>query len=399
MAKERYARFVLLAGTTAAALLAAAGCGGQDGGAGQGGAAAQSASSMAVEGGVQQAPALPGAPAVSPTDRVYTADQSSNTVSVIDPSANSGAGEVLGTIALGTTRLEKTLGPVDQGEVNVHGLGFSRDGRMVNATDVTSNAVQLIDTATNTVTSSAHVGRSPHEGFVSPDGTQVWTAVRGEDYVVATDVTTGEVVDEIQTAKGPSKVVFSPDGSRAYVNHFFANELSVIDTTSHEVIERVEIPPEAGSSADEAISPDGAEVWLGHPATGKTTVVNVADLAVETVLDTGPRTNHPNFVTTAEGELAYVTVGGMNQTLVYRRSEDAAPPEPVAQIKNSGASPHGIWRARTARESTWRSRSPTPWTSSTPRPTRSSTPSGSARTRRPSSTWPGRPRRAAGART
>ena len=71
--------------------------------------------------------------------------------------------------------------------------------------------------------------------------------------------------------------------------------------------------------------------------------MNVADLTVETVLDTGPRTNHPNFVTTAEGEFAYVTVGGMNQTLVYRRSEDAAPPEPVAQIKNSGASPHGIW--------------------------------------------------------
>lgn len=214
---------------------------------------------------------------------------------------------------------------------------------MVNATDVTSNAVQLIDTATNTVTSSAHVGRSPYEGFVSPDGTQVLTAVRGEDYVVATDVTTGEVVDEIQTAKGPSKVVFSPDGSRAYVNHFFANELSVIDTASHEVIERAEIPAEAGSSSDEAISPDGAEVWLGHPATGKTTVVNVADLTVETVLDTGPRTNHPNFVTTAEGEFAYVTVDSMNQTLVYRCSEDAASPEPVAHIKNSGASPHGIW--------------------------------------------------------
>lgn len=273
---------------------------------------------------------------------MYTADQSSNTVSVIDPSAGGGAGEVLGTIALGTTRLEKTLGPVDQGEVNVHGLGFSRDGKLVNAVDVTSNAAQVIDPSTNEVTRTAYVGRSPHEGFVSPDSKTLWTAIRGEDYVAVTDVNTGEVVDRIKTAKGPSKVVFSPDGKLAYVNHFFANELSVVDVASRKVTDTVEIPEEAGSSSDEAISPDGAELWLGHPASGKTTVVDTKNLAVETVLDTGPRTNHPNFVATKEGEFAYITVGGSNQTLVYRRSEDAAP-EQVARIKNTGAAPHGIW--------------------------------------------------------
>ena len=295
-----------------------------------------------ASGGVEQAPALPGAQAISSMDRVYTADQSSNTISVIDPSAGGGAGEVLGTISLGSTRLEKTLGPVDQEEVNVHGLGFSRDGRLLNAVDITSNAAQVIDAATNEVTRTAYVGRSPHEGFISPDGKTLWTAIRGEDYVAVTDVKTGELADKIKTAKGPSKVVFSPDGKLAYVNHFFANELSVMDVASRKVTNTVEIPKEAGTSADEAISPDGAELWLGHPASGKTTVVDTKNLKVETVLDTGPRTNHPNFVSTDEGEFAYVTVGGSNQTLVYRRSEDAAP-EQVAQIKNSGAAPHGIW--------------------------------------------------------
>ena len=84
--------------------------------------ATQGEDSTAGESGVQRAPALPGAPAISPGDRVYTADQSSNTVTVIDPSANDNEGEVLGTISLGQPRLDGVLGPVDRNQVNTHGL-------------------------------------------------------------------------------------------------------------------------------------------------------------------------------------------------------------------------------------------------------------------------------------
>jgi YVTN family beta-propeller protein len=77
---------------------------------------------------------------------------------------------------------------------------------------------------------------------------------------------------------------------------------------------------------------------------GKTTVVDAKEFEVKTVLDTEPRTNHPNSATNQDGEnLAYATAGDANQTLVYRRSEDDSSPEMVTQIKNSGASPHGIW--------------------------------------------------------
>ncbi|MDQ3891993.1 MAG: hypothetical protein M3274_03730, partial [Actinomycetota bacterium] len=56
--------------------------------------ATQGEDSTTGESGVRQAPALPGAQAISSGDRVYTADQSSNTVTVIDPSANDYKGEV-----------------------------------------------------------------------------------------------------------------------------------------------------------------------------------------------------------------------------------------------------------------------------------------------------------------
>ncbi|WP_150122337.1 YncE family protein, partial [Sulfitobacter sp. HI0129] len=151
----------------------------------------------------RQAPALPGAQAIAAGDRVYTADQSSNTVTVISPAEE----KVLGTITLGAQRIEKNMAPVDQHEENVHGLGFARDGSAVSVVSVSSNAVQVLDPATNKVQTTAYVGRSPHEAFVSPDGKTVWAAIRGEGYVSVIDRETGEVQDRITTASGPSKVV------------------------------------------------------------------------------------------------------------------------------------------------------------------------------------------------
>src|SRR2546421_2791795 len=64
-----------------------------------------------------------------------------------------------------------------------------------------------------------------------------------------------------------------------------------------QIVTRVAIPASAGGSSDEAISPDGKEIWLGMPTNGRTTtVLNTETCCVEAVLDTGPRTNHPNFV-------------------------------------------------------------------------------------------------------
>jgi YVTN family beta-propeller protein len=286
---------------------------------------------------VVQAPALPGAQPISARDRVYTADQSSNTVSVINPKTN----EVLGTMPLGHDRLDQILGPVDTSEINVHGLGFSRDGRLLDVISITSNAAQLIRTASNTVAApTSYIGRSPHEGFVAPDGRTLWVAVRGQRYVSVVDVRTGREVHRIQTADGPSKVVFGPDGRLAYVNHVRASEVDVIRVRDRRIVKRIR--GVAPRSSDEAISPDGRELWLGHPFDAKTTVVDARRMRVLRILDTGPRTNHPNFVSKPDGhDYVYLTVAGLDQTLVFRR--DASGPTLVKRIQNSGVAPHGIW--------------------------------------------------------
>src|SRR6266513_6335612 len=119
---------------------------------------------------------------ISSRDRVYAADQTSNTVSVIDPAAN----KLLGVIRLGDP-VPAALSALYKGQLLVHGMGFSPDHHTLAVVSVGSNSVSFIDTATNSVKHVSYVGRSPHEACFTPDGKEAWVTVRGESYVGVRD--------------------------------------------------------------------------------------------------------------------------------------------------------------------------------------------------------------------
>jgi YVTN family beta-propeller protein len=149
---------------------------------------------------------------VSAHDRVYAADQTSNTVSVIDPSSN----QLLGVIRLGDP-VPGALSPLYRGELLVHGLGFSPDSETLAVVSVASNSVTLIDTATNAIKGKIYVGRSPHEAFFTPDGRELWVTVRGENYVSVIDPAQLKEVRRIELANGPGMTVFGTDGKYGFV--------------------------------------------------------------------------------------------------------------------------------------------------------------------------------------
>ena len=280
-----------------------------------------------------QAPSLPGAPAMSARDRVYTADQVSNTVSVIDPSTNT----LLGTIALGDAR-PNVLGALNNKQVSVHGLGFSPDGRLLAAISVTSNGVTIIETATNRVRGTVYVGRAPHEGFFTPNGRELWVAVRGEDYVSVIDPVAMRETRRVTTSDGVAMVIFRPDGRYAFVNSSRTAEMAVIDVARHAVVTRIAMPSKF--SPNLAMSPDGREVWATLKDIGKIVIIDAQSFAVLGSIDTGPVTNHVNFVTTVSQQLAYVSIGGENAVKVYRRN--GATPVLIATIPVRDT-PHGLW--------------------------------------------------------
>jgi YVTN family beta-propeller protein len=283
-----------------------------------------------------QAPASASAPdiAVSHQDRVYAAEQFSNTVSVTDPADN----KLLGVIRLGEP-VPANFSPLYKGQLLVHGMGFSPDHRTLVVVSIGSNAVTFIDTATNAEKHITYVGRAPHEAFFTPDGKEVWVTVRGETYVSVLDAATYREKMRIIVPNGPGMTIFSPDGRYAYVCSSFNPETDVISVANHSIVGKVlQASPFCPNIA---ATPDGSQVWFTLKDTGKTEVFDARPpFSVLRTLDTGPITNHVNVVRNAHGQFAYVTVGGLNEVQVFRTDDFSK----VATIQ-VGKLPHGIWPA------------------------------------------------------
>src|SRR5882757_7215813 len=270
---------------------------------------------------------------VSNADRVYAADQTSNTVSVIDPYNN----QLLGVIRLGNP-VPGALSPLYTGQLLVHGMGYSPDYKTVAVVSVASNSVTLIDTETNAVKGTIYVGRSPHEAFFTPDGSELWVTVRGEDYVSVIDPVTMKETRRIQVANGPGMTMFGPDGRYAFVCSSFTPELDVIDVASDQIVKR--LPQASPFCPNIAVSPENDEVWFTLKDTGQVQVYSAQPpFGLKATLQTGPITNHVNFANNKNGKFAYVTIGGANEVKVFRRG---ATPQLIATIP-VGNLPHGIW--------------------------------------------------------
>jgi YVTN family beta-propeller protein len=281
-----------------------------------------------------QAPAAASDPDIhiSHQDRVYSAEQYSNTVSVTDPVDN----KLVGTIRLGDP-LPANLSPLYKGQLLVHGMGFSPDHRTIAVVAIGSNAVNFIDTATNSVKHITYVGRSPHEAFYTMDGKEVWVVVRGENYVSVLDGTTYEEKTRIIVPNGPGMTIFSPDGKYGYVCSSFTPETEVITVADHRIVGKV--PQASPFCPNIAATPDSKQVWFTLKDTGKTQVFDgQPPFALLKTLDTGPITNHVNIARNANGMFAYVTIGGLNEVKVFRTDNF----EQVATIP-VGKLPHGVW--------------------------------------------------------
>lgn len=269
---------------------------------------------------------------ISHHDRIYAAEQFSNTVSVTDPVDN----KLLGVIRLGDPQ-PINFSPLYKGQVLVHGMGYSPDHRMLAVVSIGSNSVTFIDTATNAVKHTTYVGRSPHEAFYTPDGKEVWVTVRGENYISVIDAKTFEEKTRITTPSGPGMQIFSPDGKYGYICSSFNPEADVVTVADHKIVAKVK--QDSPFCPNIAATPDGKQVWFTLKDVGRTQVFNAQPpFNLIRTIDTGPITNHVNFAHTANGSFAYVTIGGLNEVKVFRTDDFSQ----VATIP-VGNLPHGIW--------------------------------------------------------
>jgi YVTN family beta-propeller protein len=173
--------------------------------------------------------------------------------------------------------------------------------------------ISVIDTVTNNVIATVHVG-SPAAVAVIPDGTKVYvTNYYPKNDVSVIDTSTNTVIATVPVGADPLGIAITPDGTKAYVTNYgtgslviFGNELStstdvfVIDTATNTVIATV---PVGGIGV--AVTPDGKKVYVTNGFEN----VSVIDTATNTVIATVPVEGNPvGVAVTPDGKKVYVTI-------------------------------------------------------------------------------------------
>jgi YVTN family beta-propeller protein len=174
-----------------------------------------------------------------------------------------------------------------------------------NATDGT---VSVIDTATNTVSTTVTVGSSPTGAAVTPDGTQVYVtnSSHSSNSVSVIDTATNTVGATISVGSNPIGVAVTPDGTKVYVANADTT-VSVIDPSTNTLTTTITGITDGPYAV--AVTPDSTQVWITNNAgvPTDTYIIDTATNTVSTTINTGVLIS---IAFTPNGNQAYATNAG-----------------------------------------------------------------------------------------
>jgi YVTN family beta-propeller protein len=344
---------------------------------------------------------------IQPQDRVFIANEDSNTISVIDPRSNTVDTTInltsfdedprppfrLVTGGVTPTHAAMIGKPLYHGCIFAHGVVPSPDGRLLATSGRGSSNVYLIDTVQKKVvgnvanplasaqtnaerlSSGIAVGREPHEPTFTRNGKELWVAVRGEDRLAILDVELAikecagsesrSVRQYLPTLNGPAQAWFSKDGMLAFVisQKVAAVEVFRVNPDSHGYSHPVRLTSLDISSQDKPAftpflktTPEGGEAWLSHKLADKVSCLatkgpfNTLDAVG---LGNLARPNHLEFVENAKGRVVYVSLarvddngpGGVasSQIAIIDRAAGPGERKVVGTFFTRGREAHGLW--------------------------------------------------------
>ena len=260
---------------------------------------------------------LAGMAAAPDGTRIYAANQSASSISII------------------STATGKSIGNVPMGSSVPFAVAVSPDGSRVYAITENTADVSVIDTATSTVTATVHIGSSNTSLFgvaVSPDGARVYVStVASQDGVAVINAATNSVVATVPVGTAPLfhaypyGLAVTPNGSRVYVAGRDDNRVAVIDTATNTVIASIAV---GSSPIGVAVAPDGSRVYV---ASASADTVSVISTATNTVVATAVAGATPTGVAvTPDGSRAYVpNFNGNNVSIISTATNSVVATVPV----------------------------------------------------------------------
>jgi YVTN family beta-propeller protein len=256
------------------------------------------------------------------TGKVYTADETSGRMSVIDKATFT----VVGTIPMG---------------LKPHHVMASADGRRVYVGEYGQNTVGVIDTATDTRIASWQASPSPaartHAVWITARGRALYATNEITDDIAKIDTKDGTLLWNMPIGARPSEILVRPDGKTAYVSVRNENRLKVVDLETRTITGSVFIGVEPDTLS---LTEDGHTLVVGLrgvPATAA--LLDTRTLAVRFV-DLPAHTTTGHQWLSANGKYAFMAVESPGAIAVI----DIAAGMLVREIPYPGGPlPHGVY--------------------------------------------------------
>ncbi len=215
---------------------------------------------------------------INPGYLAVTPDGSQLWVADTGPQTGSGSPTEIQVISTASDTVTATL-PLPSAPAEI---AFSPSGGTAYVT--TAAGLWIFNTSTDQVAGVIQGLGDPHGIAVSPDGSTVYVTNTSDNLVEVIDAATNKVTDTIPVGQLPWQLVVSHNGNTVYVADPDSNQISMIDTKTDVVTGEI---PLAGGPDTLALTPDGSQLWVAGITSAVLTVFDTSDDSVVGSLNLG----------------------------------------------------------------------------------------------------------------
>ncbi len=123
----------------------------------------------------------------------------------------------------------------------------------------TTGTVEVMDTASQSITATLSVGPRPYRILLSPDGRRAYTNNLADGTVSVIDLATASTVATTQVGPEPTGLAVSPDGRLVYTTGLHSGVLSALDAATGVLRGSVGL---GGATREVVVSRDGARAYV-----------------------------------------------------------------------------------------------------------------------------------------
>lgn len=185
------------------------------------------------------------------SNRIYSSNRDSNSISVID----------------GFTNNELTEIPVGKSPL---GIGINLATSWIYVANFNSGTITVIDAIDNHIIKSLKIASLPYDIVINPHTNKVYVTDLGKNSVLVLDGNNNTLVSTIPVGSKPSALAINTQSNTIYVSNFLNNSVSVINGTSSKLETNIKVRD----------NPVGIAV---NPRTNKIYVNNLADNSVSLI--------------------------------------------------------------------------------------------------------------------